>query len=476
MPVPADAASAVIAAAERQIRNAARKQERKAAAEQSRRRRQEEREREAAQAAERRRAQEERQREEAEKALAVLLERSVMLAAACGGSVLSCFGLVADPRSRRGRRHSLACILALVLAALLSGKTLLEDVTARISHADPEILAAAGARRDRNGRRVPPHPKTVTRVLGMLGAQALADAAGRYLAAALPPGPVAFPVTGPVLLPSLNCDGKEIRGAAAPDGTVPFVLSAACGGVVTAEREIGAKTNEIPGIGPMLLSLNEHAPLAGWVITADALHTQRRLATLICEQLLAHYVLTVKDNQKNLRAALAGLNWARARRHVAHDTGHGRTETRKHQVMDAPARIREMFPHARQAARITRTISRTTRRRNGKTWERVVKTTRETVYVITSLDRREAGPAHIAAYARGHWGIENKVHYVRDVTFREDPSTVRAGSRPRVLATLRNLVIGLIRQAGYTSIAATIRQAEYDKTLLLAILRLTPAT
>ena len=63
---------------------------------------------------------------------------------------------------------------------------------------------------------------------------------------------------------------------------------------------------------------------------------------------------------------------------------------------------------------------------------------------------------------------------MRDVTLREDASRVRAGSRPRVLATLRNLSMGLIRQAGYDGIAATIRDAEYDSTLLLALLRLTP--
>jgi hypothetical protein len=327
MPIPADAASAVIAEAERQVRNAARKQERKAAAEDRRRRERQDRAAQAAGQAERRRAEEERQREEAEKTLAALLERSVTLAAACGGSLLSCFALVADPRDPRGIRHSLPCILALVTAALLSGKTLLEDVTARVSHADPETLAAAGAHRDRNGTLVAPHPKTVTRVLGLLGAQALAGAAGRYLAAALPPGPVAFPAGGPVLLPSLNCDGKEVRGAAAADGTVPFLLSAAVNGIVIAEREIGAKTNEIPEIGPMLPDLNTRFPLAGQAITADALHTQRRLAKLICQDLLAHYVFTVKDNQKNLNAALAGLNWARARRHVTRGKGHGRDET-----------------------------------------------------------------------------------------------------------------------------------------------------
>jgi hypothetical protein len=243
MPVPAGVAGAVIAEAEDALRRAAAGEARKARAEDRRRRKAAGRQREAAQRAERRREREERQREEAEEALAVLLERSVMLAAASGGSVLECFALVADPRDPRGVRHPLPAVLALVLAALLSGKTALEDVTAWIAHADPEILAAAGARRGRDGRRVPPCPRTVTRVLGALGAQALADAAGRYLAAALPAGPAAFPVAGPALLPSLHCDGKEVRGAARADGTVPFLLSAETGGAVIADREIGAKTN-----------------------------------------------------------------------------------------------------------------------------------------------------------------------------------------------------------------------------------------
>jgi predicted transposase YbfD/YdcC len=413
-------------------------------------------------------------REAAQEALARLACRAVMLAA--GGSLPGCFALIADPRDPRGVRHSLPCILVLVTAALLSGKTLLEDVTAWITHADPQVLAAAGARRGRHGALVPPHKKTVARTLGLLGAQALADGTAGFLAARLPAGPATFPVRRPAPRPSLACDGKEIRGATAADGTVPFLLSAAAGGIVIAEREIGAKTNEIPETGPMLLDLNARFPLAGWVITADALHTQRRLADLICRELLAHYVLTVKDNQKNLHAALAGLNWDRARRHVTRDTGHGRRETRSCQVMDAPARIRTMFPHARQIARTTPKITRITRARNGRERTRAEKTSSETVYAITSLSAREAAPAHIAACIRGHRGIENKVHWVRDVTFAEDASRVRAGSRPRILATLRNLAIGLIRLAGYASIAGTIRAIEYDKTLLLAILGLSTAS
>jgi len=76
---------------------------------------------------------------------------------------------------------------------------------------------------------------------------------------------------------------------------------------------------------------------------------------------------------------------------------------------------------------------------------------------------------------RGHWSIENKIHWVRDVTFREDGSQVKTGSRPRIMATLRNLVIGLIRQAGHTRIAATIRKIKNNPPLLLTILGLHPS-
>src|SRR5260370_1275745 len=158
----------------------------------------------------------------------------------------------------------------------------------------------------------------------MPGAEGGADAVACYRGAAVPALRVRFPVAGPLPQPSLNCDGKEVRGAVRGDGTSPFLLSAATGGIVVAEREIGVKTNEIPEIGPMLRELNERFPLAGWVISADALHTQRGLAALICEGLLAHFIFTVKGNQPGLRAALEALCLAGARRHVATSEGHGR--------------------------------------------------------------------------------------------------------------------------------------------------------
>jgi hypothetical protein len=93
---------------------------------------------------------------------------------------------------------------------------------------------------------------------------------------------------------------------------------------------------------------------------------------------------------------------------------------------------------------------------------------------VTSLSAREAAPEHLAGYVRRHWSIENKIHWVRDVTLREDASQVRKGLKFRIMATLRNLTIGLLRQAGYTRIAATIRKIHNDPHLLLTILGLRP--
>jgi hypothetical protein len=85
------------------------------------------------------------------------------------------------------------------------------------------------------------------------------------------------------------------------------------------------------------------------------------------------------------------------------------------------------------------------------------KKTVEVAYVITSADHRAAPPAVLAAWVQGHWGIENRTHWVRDVVYDEDRSQVRTGSAPQVMATLRNIAISLLRLSGATSIAAALR-------------------
>ena len=92
---------------------------------------------------------------------------------------------------------------------------------------------------------------------------------------------------------------------------------------------------------------------------------------------------------------------------------------------------------------------------------------------LTSRPAERANPKQIATALRRHWGIENGLHYVRDVTFAEDASRIRTGSGPRIMASLRNLAIAVLRRAGYTNIAEGLRWASYNFNHPLTLLGLT---
>jgi predicted transposase YbfD/YdcC len=485
-PAPAGDEQAVLAEAERIVREEEgrelKREQRKARKQDNQRLAREERERKAAEQLER----DEQLRRAAGRQRQAVLDRIRERGAACGGRIMEkVFAAVPDPRDPRGVRHSLACILALVTTAMICGNETLIAVTCWISAADQELLAAAGARVLPDGTRQAPCPRTVTRVLGAADPDAVDDAVCRYLA----DGERALRAAdgqeqqqedkeeeeeeeAPALMPQVISDGKYVRGARRRDGTTLILLSAATpGGVTLAQREIPSKTNEVTQIGPMLRELDKYYPLAGHVLTADALHTTGDFADL-ARDLGAGAVLTVKDNQPTLRALLENALWAHAACHVTRDKGHGRAETRSHLVMDAPEEAKALFPPAEQVARVVRTRTVTSWLSDGRTRTRVTRTGTETVYLIVTLPAREAPPEHIAVYIRRHWSIENRVHHVRDVTLREDSSQVKTGSRPRVLVSLRNLGTGLIRQSGHDKIAGTLRNAGHDNDLPLAIARL----
>jgi predicted transposase YbfD/YdcC len=198
------------------------------------------------------------------------------------------------------------------------------------------------------------------------------------------------------------------------------------------------------------------------VVTADALHTTRDNARYLTNR-GGHYVFTVKKNQHRLHTLLAGLSWTQARTHDLTETGHGRTEHRTLHVLPAPTAAD--FPFAAQVFRITRT------RHVG------AKTETHTWYGITSLAPYQATPTQIADILRGHWHIENRLHYVRDVTYTEDHSHVRTANAPRTMATLRNLAISTHRLTGATNIAQALRRMTNDITRPLNLLGIpTPTT
>ena len=158
--------------------------------------------------------------------------------------------------------------------------------------------------------------------------------------------------------------------------------------------------------------------------------------------------------------------------HTTTDVGHGRRERRTIRVLNAPEDLD--WPHVQQVFLLERTTERTIYRRDKKSKKLKKTKVKHCVAALgmTSMTPDQAGPEHLMTYVRSHWAIENKIHWVRDVTFGEDASRVRTGSRPRITATLRHLVIGLIRQAGHTLIAATIRKIRNSPHLIYALIGL----
>jgi predicted transposase YbfD/YdcC len=404
----------------------------------------------------------------------VLVAAAAVGAEVFGEGLLECFARVADPRDPRGVRHSLSTILGLATAAVAAGQILLVEITSWISAADQGLLAAMGCRRNGLGRFVAPHKDTVERVFAALGAQDLAAQVSAHQLKGTNIRPTGAPIGTPMLLPAIAFDGKAIRGAGGADGKIPYLLAAAThtGCTVIAERAIGPKTNEVPETYPMLRALAASGEgVGGCVFTMDAGHTVRKHAVFIVTEMLAHYVMTVKGNTPTLYAALDAIDWKQIPiAHKSTDNRRGRDEVRTIQVTDLPEGVD--FPYAAQVFLIERLTVRTVYKKVKGSRGRKKTKVRHAVAVlgITSLSAREAAGEHLATYVRSHWAIENKIHWVRDVTFREDASKVRTDSRPRIMATLRNLVIGLVRQAGHTRIAATIRKIKNDPHLIYALM------
>jgi predicted transposase YbfD/YdcC len=224
--------------------------------------------------------------------------------------------------------------------------------------------------------------------------------------------------------------------------------------VVLGQIAVDDKTSEINRFTPLIDALTG-IDLAGVVITADPLNTQRdHVAELHARG--AHWVLTVKGNQPRLRRQLAELPWRQVGEgHRSTETRHGRREIRVLKVVTIAAGIE--FPHARQAIQVTRRTRPISARTGKKGQWRT-----ETVYAITDLAAHEARPEELAAWIRGHWQIENGLHRVRDVTYAEDLSQVRTGNAPQVMASLRNLAISLHRLAGATNMAKALRHLARD--------------
>jgi predicted transposase YbfD/YdcC len=392
---------------------------------------------------------------------------------------------VPDPRDRRGRRYRLPTLLGIMVCAMTGAGhdsfTAIGEWCQRTARQTPAVLARLGAPTDPfTGRLGVPDEKTFRDIAAVIDPSELTRAGFDFLRPLLDkqaaPGRTPDGVREREqrraqraaaeregLAPRRRAyavDGKYLRGARRPDGSKVIILSAVRhgDGVTAAAREIDAKTNEIPEFAPLLDQIPE-ADLTGAVVTADALHAQRAHAAYLVEKRDAHYLLTIKNNQRNLAAQLRKLPWQEVPvLHTQTGRGHGREEQRRIQVVSVDGLL---FPHARQVLR----IQRKRRRLGAKKWQT------ETVYAITDLPAEKASPEELATWSREHWTVENTVHWTRDVTFREDHCQVRTANAPAVFAALRDLIRGALHAAGYANIA-TGRRSHTNPEQALALYRI----
>jgi predicted transposase YbfD/YdcC len=369
------------------------------------------------------------------------------------GGLLARLEEIVDHRRPRGVRHPLASILAMATAATLAGARSVAAIGEYAADCPQEVLRRLGAKHHPVKRRyIPPHAETFRRALAAVDTDALDQVVGAWLFDQVRAGALGEDEV------VLALDGKSMRGALRDDGKAVHLFSAMiqASGVVVAQAEVDQKSNEITAFRPLLEGLE----LEGALVTADAMHTQREHARFLVEDKRADYLFQIKDNQPGLLARVKAIPATDfSPEHEEHCKGHGRTEHRY--VRTAPAPDDLDFPYAAQVVVVYR--------ERGDLADRMGSA--ETSFYITSVSAGRARPERLARHVRGHWGIENKLHWVRDWNFDEDRHQLRAASSTaRAMATLRNLAISLLRLAGVTNIAAATRGVARDASRAAALL------
>jgi predicted transposase YbfD/YdcC len=344
---------------------------------------------------------------------------------------------VPDPRDPRGVRYPLASLLTVAVCAVLAGAVTFAAIADWMEDLSETDLVLVGLT---DGK---PVATTIWRLLTRVDSVALTSALASWLLAHRPDQVTSRRV--------IAVDGKTVRGTVTDDGHPVHLLAAydVATGITLAQLPLEAKGGEIAQVKPLIEQIEAVlGSVTAAVFVADALHAQTMHATDLTARGAALFV-TVKTNQRSLHQRLRALPWpAVPVGDRTRDRGHGRRETRTVTVVTVATPGGLGFPHAAQAVRITRT-----RRTSSKT-------TRETAYLIVTLPAGHARPAELNTWARLEWHIENKLHWVRDMTLREDEQRATTGNGPAVFAALRNTAIGYHHTNGATNIARATRRAD----------------
>lgn len=369
------------------------------------------------------------------------------------GSLMAHLYCLTDPRKARGVRYQLVHLLTFLILAKLGGEDGMKGMTEWVKLRGKELVRMLNLSRESL-----PHQTTYERVLETLDVDEFERVVGDF-----------FAQQGRGNL-TVTLDGKVLRGTIPEGETQGIHLLAAYvpeQGVVLMQVEVERKANAIIA-APYLL---EAIDLRDCVVTGDAMFTQRDL----CEQIVVSggdYVFPVKGNQAKLQAAIAavfmpapvsaGHSPVRLPETYTetHSLGHGRSE---HRYLTISSQLNDYldWPHLGQVFRLQRVVQR----------QKTGKITYQVVFGVTSLSAADCSPERLMYLLRTHWHIENRLHYVRDVTFHEDACQIREPKRQRILASLNNLVIGLIRQCDFDYVPEARRffSFHYDQALQLLL-------
>jgi predicted transposase YbfD/YdcC len=378
--------------------------------------------------------------------------------------LFAAFARVPDPRRRHGRRFPLAAILALAVAALLSNHLSILAIAQWGKRQSPAVLAALGF-----PDGVTPHQTTLQRLFRNLDPLPLASALTDCFV------PPRSPESDPRGSVGIAFDGKAQRGrlACADHPEYPVhMLSAVLHdlGIVLAQAPLdhtGEKAEAELTAAPALVA---RLDWTGGVLTGDALYCHAGLCETVRDA-GGDYLLIVKENQVTLLRAITTLFASRAdaalraaslppldmREATTVDKGHGRLEVR--QLVTSTALNDYLgWPGLAQVFVVERTW-----------WERGERKT-AVRHGITSLPPAVADAQRLLVLVRGHWQIENGLHYVKDVTLGEDRSLIRKGHGPSNMAILRDTVVSLLHRAGWRTIAERLRHYSGDVHAALTLL------
>jgi len=373
-------------------------------------------------------------------------------------SVSEAFSDLADPRMERTRLHSLHDILVIALCAVLCGAEGWDDFV-EFAHAKHEWLSARLTLS--NGI---PCADTFRRVFARLDPEAFTAGFLRWTQAVAEDSQAAG-------LRVVAVDGKTLRHSfdTASEQKAVHIVSAWASEsrLVLAQTKVEDKSNEITAV-PVLLGMLD---IAGCIVTADAMSCQKTIVTQIREQ-KGEYVLALKGNHEHLAEDVALLfAHAEAKRweerphsvHTALEAEHGRLETRTCRVIALSDLAGTWDDIAAEWTGLAALVEIHSKRQVGE------KTSEERRYYLSSLPK--SAKVHLKII-RKHWEIENSVHWVLDVVMNEDACRIRKDNAPQNMATLRHLVLNLVRQetTHKRGVKAKIKRAGWDNDYLARLI------